>query len=138
MFCSCVPLPIGNFKYDRGVADFVAIQVQDRQHGTISNWIEQLLDCQAVAKEPVSASPSPMTQATIRSRSAYKSSSCRFISRKTPLNNRSIWSQIISRRLYRSIRSFNNLAIDHVNRPLCLRCYTCIVGNDRNRRALLI
>ena len=49
------------------IADLVAIEVQDRQHGTVSYGIENLLDCHDVASGPVSASPSPITQATIRS-----------------------------------------------------------------------
>ena len=49
------------------VADLVAVQMQDRQHRPIADRIQELVECQAVASGPVSASPSPMTQATIRS-----------------------------------------------------------------------
>jgi len=37
------------------IADLVAIEVQDRQHGSIENWVDNLLDCHAVARGPVSA-----------------------------------------------------------------------------------
>ena len=49
------------------VADLVAVEVQDRQYGPSVTGLRNLLECQAVAKGPVSASPSPMTQATISS-----------------------------------------------------------------------
>jgi len=41
--------------------------MEDGQNGAVGDWIEELLDCHAVASGPVSASPSPTTQATIRS-----------------------------------------------------------------------
>jgi hypothetical protein len=49
----------------RGIADLVAIQVQIGSTAPSVTGSRNLLDCQEVAKGPVSASPSPITQATI-------------------------------------------------------------------------
>jgi hypothetical protein len=51
----------------RRVGDLVAVEVQDRQDDAVPHRVEKLLECQEVASAPVSASPSPTTQATIRS-----------------------------------------------------------------------
>jgi len=51
---------------NRRVANLVAIQVQDRSTAPSVTGLRNLLECQAVARGPVSASPSPMTQATMR------------------------------------------------------------------------
>ena len=52
---------------DRRVGDLVAVEVQDRQHRAAGRRVEELVQCQAPAVGPVSASPSPTMQATIRS-----------------------------------------------------------------------
>jgi len=39
------------------IADFITVQVQDGQNGSIGDWVEKLVDCQAVARGPVSDSP---------------------------------------------------------------------------------
>ena len=51
-----------------GFGDLVAVQVQDRQHGAVARGVQELVRrASSVASGPVSASPSPTTQATIRS-----------------------------------------------------------------------
>ena len=49
------------------IRDLVAVEVEDRQHGPVRTGLRNLLECQLAASGPVSASPSPTTQATIRS-----------------------------------------------------------------------
>ena len=60
-------LALGDAGEDGRVRDLVAVEMEDGQDGAVANRIEELLECQLPASGPVSASPSPMTQATIRS-----------------------------------------------------------------------
>ena len=50
----------------RGVGDLVAVQVQDRQTAPSPTGSRNLFECHAAASGPVSASPSPITQARPR------------------------------------------------------------------------
>jgi len=52
---------------DSWITDFVSIEVQYRSTAPSVIGSRNLLDCHEVAKDAVSASPSPMMQATIRS-----------------------------------------------------------------------
>ena len=49
---------------NRGIRDLVAVQVEDRQDGTVVSGIEELVRVPARPSGPVSASPSPTTQQT--------------------------------------------------------------------------
>ena len=49
-----------------GIGDLVTVEVKDRQHAPSVAGFKNLFECQLVAIGPVSASPSPTTQATIR------------------------------------------------------------------------
>src|SRR5580704_4364168 len=49
------------------VGNFVAVQMQNWEHGAIARGIEEFVECQLPAKGPVSDSPSPTTQQTRRS-----------------------------------------------------------------------
>ena len=60
-------LALGDAREHRRVRDLVAVQVQDRKHGAVACGFRNLFECQLVASGPVSASPSPTTQATSRS-----------------------------------------------------------------------
>ena len=49
------------------IGDLVTVEMEDRQDRAIARRIEKLFECQEAASGPVSASPLPTTQATIRS-----------------------------------------------------------------------
>jgi hypothetical protein len=57
----------GDAGEDGRVGNLVAVEMQDRQHRAVGGRIEKLVGMPAVASGPVSASPSPTTQATMRS-----------------------------------------------------------------------
>ena len=65
---SAIPAVVGGDPgQHRRIGDLVLVEGQDRQHGPVAGRIEELAACQLVASGPVSASPSPTTQKTIRS-----------------------------------------------------------------------
>ena len=49
------------------VGNFVAVKMENGQNGAVVDGIQKLFECQLVANGPVSASPSPTTQATSKS-----------------------------------------------------------------------
>lgn len=58
---------VGTTSHDGGCGDLRVVQMQDRQHRAVAAGVEECRRRHDAASGPVSASPSPITQATMRS-----------------------------------------------------------------------